>query len=794
MKTVTEQSTLAERSGSAFACGDLQIDVGRQRVLQDGKEIALPKLSFNLLVALVRAAPNILSSDALIERIWDGVIVNTETVIQRVKLLRDALGDDSHAPRYVGSLRGRGYFLIPSVVEEPTSKIEAPPPSAATAPPLGPANQDQAGAPRSAWRKPLVIATAVSAIGLIGWAVVDFRRSAVDREVEARSSAVAISPAKDVGRTIAVMPFRNLSRDPNDAFLATGMPEMILNRLSKVRNLAVVARSSSFALDPGTGDAHEIGRRLNSGHLVEGNVQRDGDHVRVTAQLIDTVSGTLVWSESFDRRVRDIFAIQDDISNQITAVLTARINGLEVTYAPQEQSANVNAHLSYFHGLSLLGRLTIAESEAAVPQFEKAIALDPGFAAAYAALYDAHMQAASRRREDMTAAGARWQSLIDKALELNPRSGTAHFARAMWSEGPTRQREADFRLGLELDPSNGRGITAYSKFIWDDEQSDRIAEARSMLQRALWIDPLSASARWLMVMEDIGRVDQENRERQLLQVLEIDPNFLPALQRYGLYRWLFHGQMAEAIPILEHAIAIDPQNPTTRLTATAVYLDLGDEAAARDVAAGAPASEHGAMHLLDLYRGDWRRAGMEAYASPTWNYTTLQNWGASEAVHGYALRTHEIDRAVQFIARQYGLDLGPKLSIELGNFRQAAMIADLYQAQSRNVDAERLRKAAAEWNDANEAMFGTVYAKRLRARLWLIAGNRDAALQELADSFRAGDYELWWYTFERDPTWEPVRKDPRFRALENQVHQYVAKQRASIDEMRHRGEIPRRGG
>ncbi len=787
------QSTYAERSGSTFLCGDLHIDVGRQRVLQAGKDIELPKLSFDVLLAMVRVAPNVLSIDALMERVWGGIVVNPETVIQRISLLREALGDDSHEPRYVGSLRARGYFLIPPVTDDiaaPRAELEAMPLEAPASQPVPVAEVPRAAAPGSAWRAALLIATVCAVLAMLVWGFVASQYGASSTAVTAVTMAPSID-ANTVARTIAVMPFRNLSHDPDDAFLATSLPEMILNRLSGVRNLAVVARSSSFALDPKVGDVHEIGQRLNSAHLVEGNVQRNGDRVRVTAQLIDTSSGTVVWSDSFEQRLGDIFAMQDDISTRIAAVLAERIAELGTAPEPQERSANVTAHLSYFHGLSLLGRYTAAESAAAIPFFERAIALDAGFAGAYASLYDAHMQEAEQLHQDLAAARARWQPLIVKAITLNPRSGTARFARAMWGDDTDREREDDFKLGLALDPSNGRGITAYAEFLISIGRDE---EGRPMLQRALWIDPLSPRARFRSVTVDMDRLGAVGLEQGMLKVLEVDPNYQPALQRYAKYRWIHHGLLAESIQIMEQAIALDPQNPSTRHMAMAMYLDLGDEVAARDVAAGSPVSERSSQLLLALYRGDWRRAGTEAYLPPAWTFGAFESWGAPEALHDYALRTREIDRAVQFLEREYSLQPRPELELNLANFREAPMLADLLDVQSRKTEADRLRSLAAEWNDANEANFGSLYAKRLRARLWLLDGQRDAALQELAASFQAGDYVQWWYTIERDPAWVPLHGDPRFRAIDAQVRDYVGKQRAAVDELRRRHEIPRRDG
>ncbi len=781
---------VAPRTGARFSCGDLTIDVGRQVVVQSGNEIILPKLSFDLLLALARSAPKVLSIDLLIDQAWDGAIVSPETVVQRVKLLRDALGDDSRQPRYIGAMRSRGYFLIPPVVEVMPAAEPASPAPTQVAVESQP-QEARESPPRPTPRKALIVAALALGLGVLGWKLLEYQRR---RSEAVASPAVAVMPATPVNsaaNTVAVMPFRNLSRDPADAFLATGLPEMILNRLSQVRNLAVVARSSSFALDPQVGDVHEIGHRLNSGHLIEGNVQRDGDRVRITAQLIDVGTGTLVWSEGFERRLGDVFALQDEIADRIAAVLAQHISGLDLTPQPPGRSENVAANLSYLSGLSLLKRYTVAESEAAVPLLEKAITLDPLFVAAYAALYDAHMQAAERRHEDMAMSRSRWQPLITKAIALDPKSGAAHFARAMWGGGTAAEREVDFRLGLALDPSNGRGITAYAEFLADD-QGRTFAEVDSMLQRALWIDPLSPRARFKRVMfSDLSAADTE---KQMLEVLALDPNFHPALQRYGKYRWMLHGQLAESAAIMEHAIAVDPENPWSRHTALAIYLDLDDVTAAQDVTATPPLNRRTAQLMLALRRGDWRRAGTEAYAEPAWTYGTIENWGAGEAVRDYALRTGEIDRAVKFLEQKYHLHPGPQLALEIDNFRQAAMLADLFDAQSRGSEATQLRAVVATWNDANEADAGSLFAKRLRARLWLLAGQRDAALQELANSFRAGDYVQWWYTLERDPAWIPLHGDPRFQAIAASVHRYVAQQRTLLDELRRRGEVPRRDG
>src|SRR5947208_4550854 len=147
-------------------------------------------------------------------------------------------------------------------------------------------------------------------------------------------------------------------------------------------------------------------------------------------------------------------------------------------------------------------------------------------------------------------------------------------------------RELDFRQGAALDPSNGRGLGAYAEFLYSI--LGRPEEGRSVLKHALWVDPMSPSARFTDAEFSLDDSGVKASEQKTLQVLELDPNFVPALQRYGKLRWLIDGKLAEAIQLLEHGIALDPRNSLLLHTAMAVYLDLGDATAARAVVAGTP--------------------------------------------------------------------------------------------------------------------------------------------------------------------------------------------------------------
>jgi TolB-like protein/DNA-binding winged helix-turn-helix (wHTH) protein/Tfp pilus assembly protein PilF len=805
---------LLETTAAAFVVGDLYLDVGQQRVTRAGSDIALPNLSFQLLLALVRAAPNVLGNESLMTQVWPGLVVSPETVNKRVNLLREALGDDPREPRYITGVRSRGYRLIASVSRAtegallpnlPTPIPEGSPRAADLPIPVVPIETPQTDAPKSRlpwgrWAALSVLTAGLLIAATIGvrWAVRHQVEGAIPAPVAPATTTAAIGA---LSRTVAVLPFDSISADRADAYLAQGLPEMILNRLSRVSGLSVIARNSSFALATKSIDSREIGRRLNSGYLIGGSVQREADRLRVAVQLVDSAAGTLIWSAHFDRGLHDIFSLEDEIADQLAGALSVRLGELEPKPPPGARSANLEAYLAFLRGRTLLGRFTVAESEAAVPYFERAIALDPNFASAYASLYDARMQAADQRREDLTLARQRYRHLIDRALKLDPKLGSAYFARAMWADEPHDAsaisanplivaRERDFRQGAALDPSNGRGLGAYAEFLyWVLERPE---EGRRVLKRALWVDPMSPSARFTDAEFSLDDSGAKASEQKTLQVLELDPNFVPALQRYGKFRWLIDGKLAEAIQLLEHGIALDPKNSLLLHSAMAVYLDLGDAKAARAVVAGMPPSAR-AVGLLAMHEGNWRRAGLSAYDEAGWTSDSdyCEIW-QGEALRDYALKTGELSRAITFIKLKFYLGDAPAAHLDVCNYGAAIYLSQLLAASGQPQQALALRRAAASWNDANEAKY-LGGSRRLRARVLLLDGKPDAALTELAESFRSGNYVYWWYTINYDPLWLPLHSDSRFQAIEADVRRYIDAQRSELEALRRNGLVPRRG-
>ena len=747
--------------------GDLVVDVGLQRVTGPSGEIVLPKLSFDLLLALVRRAPDLVSNDELSAMVWADVVVSPETVTKRVNLLRDALGDNAAQPRYIAGLRSRGYRIV-APVSAVERRARTSSPLRSLNPPFDRDSQPQlwpASRSRSRWPG----------------------GAAANAMLKRRSAATAEAVISDA--SVAVLPFENLSPSPDDAYLAVGVPEMVLDRLATMPRLTVIASGSAFRID----DLSATPGRSAS-DSAQGTSCWAARSVRVTscasvrAWWTHTRVGK-IWSTSLDRRLADLFAIQDVIATQVADELRRRVQGIALPRRYTTHEPPIEAQLAYLQGRAFLARHTVRGSETAAAKFAEAVALDPKFAAALAGLFDARMLAAERRHDDLAAERKRQLPLLDRALEIDPNCGSAYVARAIWGGGDVATQEADFRRGLELDPSNGRGLVAFSEFL---DRQDRYDEGTRVLDRALLVDPLSPRLHFRLAMRDFDGKGEPFRESALRHVLEIDPDYQPALQRYSKRRWMLQGKLAEAVQIMEHAIEVDPDNPWSRHTATAMYLDLGDEPAAREVAEGTESSRETERLLLALYRGDWRTAGEVAYSPAGKEYNLAESWGAAEAVRDHALQTGDYRRGIAFLEERYKLrGTDPKLDIT--NFRAAAYLAQLLRASGDPVRAKGLLDRLPAEIDASIPRFESVFALRTKATVQLLSGDRQAALRTLAASFAANDLMQWWYTLNHDPLWKPLHDDPVFKALAAQVRSRVAQEQAELAELRRTGRIARRG-
>jgi TolB-like protein/Tfp pilus assembly protein PilF len=368
---------------------------------------------------------------------------------------------------------------------------------------------------------------------------------------------------------LAVLPFRSLSASADDEYFVDGMTEEMIARLSKVRGLEVIARTSVAAYKGTTKRIREIGSELDVGSVLEGSVRRAGSQVRVTAQLINVERDAPLWSSEYDRRLEDIFAVQRDIAEQVAAALAMTLAPVDARVRPvgPGDAADLEAYNDYLRARFYLNRGTREDLQQAVSHFERALQRVPAYALAYAGLADALGNLAEYERAKTAAV---------RAIELDPSLAEAHSALGIvkaFYEHDLASAEAEFRRALDLNPNSAMTLDWYSFYLLF---FPRWEEAIAMQRRAVQLDPLSiiinADLGW--VLSHAGRWDEAIEH--LRRTLELDASNGVLLTALGM-SYIGKGLHREAHATFQKRIdryGMDPDMQCAMVQAHALSGDL----------------------------------------------------------------------------------------------------------------------------------------------------------------------------------------------------------------------------
>ncbi len=302
----------------------------------------------------------------------------------------------------------------------------------------------------------------------------------------------AVEMAKTVatpapGKSVAVLPFVNMSGDPQNDYFSDGITEEILDALAQLPNLKVAARTSAFAFKGKAEDLRKVGEALDVATVLEGSVQKSGDEVRITAQLIDTRSGYHLWSEKYDRKLTSIFAVEDEISKAIADKLQVQLIGGNALSLVAQKVIDPRAHDFYLRGLTLLAARSVAD---AVDAFQQAVAIDLNYAQAWATLAEAQALLPAYDSTPLKIANANSLESAQHALALNPDAALAYVAQGMVYSNQMNWADADraFRRALTLALGDAEAMDQYAQFLFGIGQ---MKPALAEIERALQRDPLS---------------------------------------------------------------------------------------------------------------------------------------------------------------------------------------------------------------------------------------------------------------------------------------------------------------
>ena len=381
-------------------------------------------------------------------------------------------------------------------------------------------------------------------------------------------------------RSLAVLPFVDLSAEHDQEYFGDGVAEEILNALTKIGGLHIPARTSCFAFRGLSLDARDIGKRLGVDALLEGSVRKAGRQLRISVQLIDARNGYHLWSERFDRETADVFAIQDEIASSVVSALGLSLGQREGRHLIKQSTTKVEAYEFYLRGRKLFQKWTRQNIDLGREMFERAIELDPRFAAAWAGLATAHVYLFSWGGHDPDLQKARNEST--RALELDPELADAHVAagQSLSMEQRYGDADAEFERAIELDPML---FDAYYYYARSCFKAGDLKKALKLFEKAQRVRPedYQSAALIAAVLRQLGKSDEAHRADRLAiesinKHLELYPEEARAFN-LGAIILARLGEVERAKQWNERAMSLAPDDDAILYNASCVFAVLGEE-------------------------------------------------------------------------------------------------------------------------------------------------------------------------------------------------------------------------
>jgi len=473
--------------------GSFTLDAARGALMKGDVELRLRPKSFEVLRFLAENPGRLVTKDEIFAAVWGGTIVTDDSLTQCLIDIRRAIGDETR--EVIRTVPRRGYvFELP--VQEAGGMPSADT-SAVTIAPLQP-------------RRRLLAALAVTAVAVLAWWGV------------AREPAEVPEAARSRANSIAVLAFADMSEGRDHEYFADGVSEEILNLLTRIPGLEVVARTSSFSFKGKDADISEIGRALDVAYVLEGSVRRAGDRVRVTAQLVDAATGTHIWSETYDRDLDDLLAMQSEIAQRIATTL--RVELADVASDTAAPAVSPEAHEHYLHGRYLHNRRGAGDLQAAERHLRRAVAIDGGYAPAWAALAGTVLVRLFDEHGDPVVAMEEVRHAVTRALALDPSLPEAHVRAAHYyfAAGDFARSRNHRERARELDPDHPLVVGTQIVPAMSRQDQDLALELQRRMVR---LDPLNAVARsnlmWQLAI--LGKFEEAAQEFQ--RVRELSPGW-----------------------------------------------------------------------------------------------------------------------------------------------------------------------------------------------------------------------------------------------------------------------------
>jgi TolB-like protein/DNA-binding winged helix-turn-helix (wHTH) protein/Flp pilus assembly protein TadD len=566
----------------AVRFGPFELDLRTCCLTRGGRQERLAVQPTRLLVLLVQRQGELVTREELRSQLWpDDTFGDFDHGLNNaMNRVREALGDSAASPRYIQTAPRRGYRFIADVEVVAPARIDE---TDASSPGVSTCGEEREAAAvpdveeldASDRREPAVVtATGQTWFRRREWILALIIPLFLLFAFLLKFRTHKSDPAAPI-RSLAVLPLRNLSGNPNEEYFADGMTEEVIGRLSMIRGLRVISRTSVMQFKDTRLSAPEIARKLGADALVEGSVMREGNRIRVHAQLIRASTDEHFWSESYDRELGDALTLESEVAQSIAQRVEVTVSGEEHARLVAAHPVSPEAYESYLQGMFAKGN-SRAETERRIAWFDDAIKKDPAFAQAYVGLASAYgalgtvfvgAPASETRPKVINAAR--------KALELDPDLADAHvlLANMHMRQWKWAEAEAEYRRALDLNPNDAAAHDGFSDWLLCHGHMD---EALAWARRARDLDPLGPSGHtiaWTLL--NARRYDEAIR--QFRDVLAVRPDDRFPLWPLG-WALICNHQAEEAIPVLEKAVSVTNRSPGVISALIWAYANAGRRA------------------------------------------------------------------------------------------------------------------------------------------------------------------------------------------------------------------------
>ncbi len=569
---------MSSRTKVIFQFGPFRLNPAERLLLRDQAQVRMPPKAFDALLVLVENRGHLLEKDELLRKVWPDTFVEESNLSQHISLLRKALQDGEDGLRYIETVPTRGYRFVADVRElggvTPDANVLSGPTPGQSSPPR---------APESA-----VPEIGVAEIGVSERIVPRRRFPTLTFAIAALALLVVVSilalpvwkrlrrTASEPIQSLAVLPLQNLSADPAQVYFADGMTEALITDLAKIPGLKVISRTSIMQYKDSHKKLPQIAQELGVDAIIEGAVFRSGDRVRITAQLVRAATDQHIWAESYERELRDLVALEDEVSRSIATQIQREIAPAAPQLLATSAAISPQAREDYLKGRYFWNFRSEAGYLKAIDYFQAAVTEDPQYAQAYAGLADAYALLGSMPNAGMPRETAmpKAKDMALTALKLDPLLADAHTSLAfveMHYEWKFGEAEEEFKRAIDLNPNYS---IAHHWYAFDLAAMGRMDEAVAEVKQARQTDPLSA-----IINTDVAEILYWARRydealQQARATIELDPNFAHAhrvLERIYDQKHMFPEAIAEG----QRAVALAGDHTWMLLELASTYALAG---------------------------------------------------------------------------------------------------------------------------------------------------------------------------------------------------------------------------